>query len=212
MRFVADQSDESLLDEWRRGDEEAGKQLFERHFAPVYRFFCNKVGGDDVDDLVQETFLGCVNAKERFRGDASFRTFLFAVARKQLYKYRDRVAKKGREGDFDDARVAALDASPTQLLALHEEQKLLLRGLRRLPLDMQIALELCYWDGLSSTEIGNVLDIPAPTARSRLRRGKELLREKLERLAAAPTLLQSTVDNFEQWLRSMRGHVGRAAK
>ncbi|WP_420829612.1 RNA polymerase sigma factor [Nannocystis pusilla] len=71
------------------------RALFERHFESVYRFFCNKVPRD-ADDLVQETFLECVGAKERFRQDASFRTFLFAIARKVLLKYRERWARATR--------------------------------------------------------------------------------------------------------------------
>ena len=42
-------------------------ELFERHFEPVYRFFFHKVEGDAVD-LVQRTFLACVEARDRFRG------------------------------------------------------------------------------------------------------------------------------------------------
>ncbi len=199
-------SDSALLDRWRAGDKDAGKELFERHFQAIYRFFCNKVGRD-VDDLVQETFLGCTDAKNRFRGDSSFRTFLFAIARRQLYKYRDRHARDSSVEEFDASRAADLDALPSQLMISHQEQKLLLRGLRRIPLEMQIALELFYWDGLTSAQLAEVLDIPHGTVRSRLRRAKELLRKHMARLQVSQSLLASTTDNLEAWLRSMRGHV-----
>lgn len=199
--------DMDLLAAWRSGDATAGEALFRRHFESIYRFFCNKVG-DDIDDLVQETFLGCVRSRERFREDASFRTFLFAIARNKLLGYRDRWRRVHVDADFDASRVAALEASPSQIAVEHQEQELLLRGLRRLPLDLQIALELYYWEGFRSVDIATVLDIPHGTARSRLRRAKEQLRESIDRLAQSPELGQSTTADLERWLHSMRAHVG----
>ncbi len=195
------------LEAWRAGNATAGEALFERHFDAVYRFFCNKVGRD-VDDLVQQTFLGCLEARPRMRGDASFRTFLFAVARNQMLRHRE-----GRYGgpngpSFQDSRVADLDASPTQLVVEHEEQALLLRALRRLPVDLQIALELFYWDQLPSAELAVVLEIPHGTVRSRLRRAREQLREQVEQLARDPTLAQSTLGNFERWMGSVKRKAG----
>lgn len=200
--------DLELLERWRAGDQTAGEALFERHFEAIYRFFCNKVGRE-VDDLVQETFLGCVKARDRFRGDSSFRTFLFAVARNQLLKRQEKHARAPGHDDFQETRVADLDASPTQLAVEHEEQALLLRGLRRLPLELQIALELFYWEGMQSKDIAVVLEIPHGTVRSRLRRGRELLREVVESLADSAELRESTVQDFEGWLRSIQGKVAR---
>ncbi|MDC0720877.1 RNA polymerase sigma factor [Nannocystis bainbridge] len=197
-------SDLELLDAWRGGDALAGEVLFERHFESVYRFFCNKVPRD-ADDLVQETFLGCVSAKERFRQDASFRTFLFAIARKVLLKYRERWAPKDEGEELHASRVADLDLSVTQIVVESEEQALLLRALRRLPLDLQTALELFYWEGLLSREIAQVLEIPEGTVRSRLRRGREMLRGIITELAARPELRASTLGDFDQWLASIQG-------
>ena len=59
--------------------------------------------------------------------------------------------------------------------AQHEEQRLLLEALRRIPLDLQIAIELHYWEGMSGPDLAQVLDIPEGTVRSRLRRAREPL-------------------------------------
>ena len=198
----------ALLQAWRDGEDTAGQALFDRHFESLYCFFCNKVGRE-VDDLVQETFLACVAARDRFRGDASFRTFLFAIARKQLLKYRDRWRKLNANRDFEETRVADLDATPSQVVVEHEEHGLLLRALRRLPMDLQIALELFYWEGLKSADIALVLEIPHGTMRSRLRRGRELLVEHLETVAATPELLRSTQGDLDAWLKSMQRRVPR---
>lgn len=206
MRKVEEKrSDADLLAAWRESDVAAGEALFARHFDAVHRFFCNKVWNDQIDDLIQETFLGCVRGRERF--EVSFRTYLFGIARKQLLKHCDRWRQRHRNEDYQSSRVAALDASPSQLAAQRQEQKLLLRALRRLPLDLQTALELFYWEGMKSVEIAEVLDIPHGTARSRLRRGREILKETVETLADSPELLQSTVGDFDGWLRSIQAKV-----
>lgn len=204
--------DLELLHRWRAGDELAGQALFERHFESIYGFFCNKVGGDAVDDLVQETFLGCVRSKERFREDASFRTFLFAIAHRQMMKYRERWYKaRDRGADFDEGRVAELDNSPSQLIVEHDEQLLLVRALRRLPLELQVVLELFYWQDLRSLDIAEILDLPHGTVRSRIRRAREQLGERLQELTDDPALRASTVRNVEDWLRSLQVRKAAAA-
>ena len=207
---MSEPSDTALLDAWREGDAEAGEALFARHFEAVHRFFCNKVWADDVDDLIQETFLGCVRGRERFT--VAFRTYLFGVARKQLLKHCDRWRRRHREEDYQTSRIAALDASPSQLAVDRQEQKLMLRALRRLPLDLQVALELFYWEDMKSIDIASVLDIPHGTARSRLRRGRDMLREAVESLASSPALAESTMGDFEGWLRSIQARIAGEEK
>ena len=73
--------DFELLDAWRAGSREAGSELFERHFPGLFWFFRNKAG-ESAEDLVQQTFLSVVESRDRFRKDASFRTYLFTVARR----------------------------------------------------------------------------------------------------------------------------------
>jgi len=204
-RRVPRTDDLELLERWRDGHTASGEALFERHFESVYGFFCNKVGRD-VDDLVQETFLGCVNAKDRFRAESSFRTFMFAVAHRQLLKYREKWGRaRGRSAeDFEVERVHDLDRTPSQVMVEHGEQTLLLRGLRRLELDQQVLLELFYWQGLRSVDVAEILEVPHGTVRSRLRRAREQLREVVEQLAADPRLAESTLGDFEGWLRTLQ--------
>ena len=60
-----------------------GMALYRRYFDPLYRFFRAKAP-DDYEDLIQNTMLECVRSRERFRGDAPFRAYLFGVARHRL--------------------------------------------------------------------------------------------------------------------------------
>jgi RNA polymerase sigma-70 factor (ECF subfamily) len=204
-------TDRELLDAWRGGDAAAGSELFDRHFAELYRFFSNKVE-DGIDDLIQQTFLACVESRDRFRGGSSFRTYLFTIARHELYahwrKRRDRATV-----DLGEVSVQDLATSPSGVLVKHAEQKLLLRALRAIPLDLQIALELHYWEELSGPELAEVLEIPEGTVRSRLRRAREALEAKLTELADAtdPGTLTSSLSGLDKWAKSLRACVVRGS-
>ncbi len=203
-------TDAELLRAWAEGDKLAGEQLFERHFEAIARFFRNKLATVDSashEDLIQLTFLGCVEAllNDRFRSDASFRTFLFAIARNQLSKYwrtrsRDRV-------DLQTVSIHDLDPSPSAALARDRDQQLLLIALRRIPLDSQIALELHYWESLTADEIAAVLDLPLGTAKTRLRRAKQLLEGELRAVISGQVGSTRTESGLEAWARELRASV-----
>ncbi|NVB37967.1 sigma-70 family RNA polymerase sigma factor [Pseudenhygromyxa sp. WMMC2535] len=199
-------SDLELLDAWREGDTRAGNELFNRHFDSVCRFFANKAP-NEVDDLIQRTFLACVEGRDRYRGEASFRGYLFGVARNVLRRYyRD---KRYHEARFDPliASMHDLGPGPSLIIADKREQEILLQALRRLPMDHQITLELYYWENMSGSELAQVLDIPEGTVRGRIRRAKQLLEAALAELAESPQQLESTVANLEGWARDLRQRV-----
>jgi len=175
-------SDNELLQAWRDGDNRAGKELFERHFKALRRFFTNKVDLNEVEDLMQRSFMGCVEAVERFRGDASFRTFLFAIARRQLYKhFRDQRVKDGRRADdLSVTSVAELGRSPSSILGARQEGAMLLQALQHISVDHQTVLELHYWEQLSTEDIASICDITTTTVRTRLHRARHALRGVLE--------------------------------
>jgi RNA polymerase sigma-70 factor (ECF subfamily) len=208
MSDVQIASDLELLEAWRRGDQLASAALFERHYASVARFFRNKVSDAAQDDLVHETFLGCLHGLVRFRGQASFRTFLFGVAHRVLADYVRRMFRRNarHDGEVDIERLTAASQGlgPVSKLVRKEEQRLVLEGLRRIPLTHQIALELHYWEGLTAVEIGEVLGVPAGTAKTRIRDGRHYLEEELRRLGRSPEVLRSTLDDLDQWARRMR--------
>lgn len=200
-------SDEELLSAWRGGDRRAGNELFQRHFESVRRFFVNKTDGD-VSDLVQRSFLACVDASTRFEGRSSFRTFLFAIVHNILREhYRGRRRPSANAEDIDDLSVVDMGASPSTRLGDKREERALLEALRQLPIRFQVVLELYYWEHLTGAQLGEVLGIPEDTARSRVRRGKQLLGEMLRRLELRPGVLESTVSNLEDWAAAVRGQV-----
>lgn len=206
-------TDEELLTRWREGDADAGHELVERHLEAVHRFFANKVR-HSTDDLVQKTFLACVESVEGYAGRASFRSYLFAIARHVLFHHY-------REGhrDFDPLTVTAAtlvheELSPADRLSEREDQRLLLRALRLLPLELQTLLELAYWEGLTDQELAEVVEsptgtiTPTGTIKSRLRKARGLLEEHLATLADSPALLESSRLTLEAWAAGIRERTG----
>lgn len=194
-------SDAVLHEAWRGGDKRAGEVLFERYFDAIYRFFESKAKGD-VGDLVQRTFLGSIEARDRFRGASSYRTFLYAIARNELYAhYRGKRRDVGV--DFGVSSVADLAPGPSTFARQRSERGRLLAALESLPVDLQLAVELRFWEGLSGPDLAVVLEIAEGTVRSRLRRALEALRDALalddEGKALLAPLASTSDADLEAW-------------
>jgi RNA polymerase sigma-70 factor (ECF subfamily) len=187
--------DFELVDRWRDGDLASGHALFERHFLSLYGFFRHKCG-QDTDDLVQRTMLGCVASKDRFRKHASFRTFLFAIARHELYHHLKAQRRDGQRLDFSVTSIAELQSTPRSRLIRDADRRRVIEALRRLPVDQQILLELHYWQELDVEALAEILEITPGATRVRLHRARRKLRELLALAddGAAARLLSSTAD------------------
>ena len=185
--------DTRLLRAWSAGSHAAGAELIERHFALVHRFFHNKAGAE-VEDLVQQTFMACIEARDRYRNEASFKTFLLGIARNQLLTH---YAKQRRSAlDIEFTTLQELHVSPSTLIERREGERVLAEALRRVPLGAKVVLELAYWEGCDCIEIAHVLDVPLNTAYSRLRRARLALRARLEQLA--PDHVERLLAEFER--------------
>ncbi len=198
-----ERSDGELLEAWGEGDRGAGAALFDRHFGALSRFFRNK-GGDAADDLIQQTLLGCVEARARFAHASSFRTFLFGIARNVLFNHYRAKRTSGQAPDFGVSAIAELAPSATSVLAAVGRQRSLLEALRSIPLQFQVVLELSFWERLTAKEIGEVVDAPEGTVRTRLRRAKELLAKELRRIENLSIPLETTIHHLDDWAAEVR--------
>jgi RNA polymerase sigma-70 factor (ECF subfamily) len=81
---------------------------------------------------------------------------------------------------------------------------LLLRALRSIPLELQLLLQLHYWDEVPTAEIGEILGIPAGTVKSRLFRARGAVKESITHLESNVAMSESTMSNLDAWARSLR--------
>lgn len=197
---MAEPPDAVLLDRWREGDATAGEALFERHFDSIYGFFETKCPAD-ADELVQSTFLACVNARDQFRKESSFRTYLFTIARHQLYRLFRTRQRKDAKLDFDLSSIAQLVSTPGTKLARNQEHRQLVAALQQLPVEQQTLLELHYWEDMDIASLAEVFEAPAATIRTRLHRARNALRGVLA--AIAPPAALETLESMDAWARQV---------
>ena len=196
----AEASDIVLLQAWRDGDTVAGNTLFRRHVRLLFRFFRTKLDGP-VDDLVQDTLLGCL--KGSFRGETEFRTYLLCIARNRLYSH---FKSKRRGFDPLTSSVEQSGASPSAAVAAGEDRARLLAALRRIPLEAQTLLELYYWNGLQGPALAEILGISPHTVRSRMSRARARLRTELASLEGTPITDLATLEreaDFDAWAQAL---------
>lgn len=209
-KLAAVGDDVTLLDAWKGGDRQAGAALFERHYPGVLRFFHNKVG-EHGKDLIQRTFLGCLEARDRILPGSSFRAYLFGVARNVLLEHFRSVRRDGERLDEMQTTIQDVSPAPTpsSLLGRKREVRLLLAALRRIPIELQITLELYYWEHMSAGEIAEGFRVPEGTIRTRLRRARQLLEQEIEAVAVSPAELASTMSGLAGWVAEIRDEIGR---
>jgi RNA polymerase sigma-70 factor (ECF subfamily) len=170
-----DQTSESvLLDRWRAGDRGAGDELL-RRCRPVLCSFFRRRAGNNVDELVQRTMVACTQAISNFEGRSSFQSFLLGIARNQFLMS----LRADRPREADQAVSTFPEDSPSQLVASKQELRVLAAALNATPSPFREALKMFYWDELSVEEIAKLLDVPVGTVKSRLGRGRTMIKERI---------------------------------
>lgn len=197
-----ERTDLELLAGWRAGDAIAGQALFARHFRRMYRFFETKCPAE-ADELVQSTFLACVRARDQFRGESSFATYLFAIARRELFRVLDLRRRDDARLDFEVSSIAELGPSARTQIAGREDRVRLVRALQDLPVDQQVLLELHYWEGVEIADLAEIFEAPPVTIRSRLHRARSALRERMLKEPEAAAEIGPTLDSLDAWARRM---------
>ena len=203
---MTEPSDLALLDRWRGGEAGAGEALFQRHFDSIYGFFETKCEAD-ADELVQATFLACLRARDQFRAESSFRTYLFTIARHELYRVLRGRQRDGARLDFELSSIAELVSTPGTRIARNQEHRQLLEALRALPVEQQTLLELHYWEDMDIAALAEVFEMPQATIRTRLHRARKALRERMA--DTAPPRVLETLESMDAWARGLARRAGK---
>lgn len=108
--------DAELIARWKRGDERAAAQIVERHAQALARFAASTGVREEIDELVQDTFVRAFNSLDTFRADSSLRTWLFTIQRR-LVLDRNRAERRqgGRVELEEDHAVQQYDALDTMV-------------------------------------------------------------------------------------------------
>lgn len=183
-------TDAELLERYiERRDEVAFEALVRLH-GPMVLGLCRRLLSDrqDVDDAFQTTFLILVRKAPTLRDRTLLANWLYGVAYRVAIRLRKKTAKRdaGKQPSDRLDEVASDRAEPAE----HADWLPILdQELTRLPEKYRGPLILCYLNGQTHEQSAGKLGIPVGTVRSRLARGRDLLKRRLERRGVAPSVV-----------------------
>ena len=182
MNGAADPGDDMLMLAWAGGDVASFELLYARHRGPLYRFLMRQVHDPALaDELFQDIWQRVIAARERWRPDAKFATWLYQVAHNRIADHwRAKQYRPDAPGDADElaARVPDPD-TPERTLSSFEERRRLQRALEELPDEQREVVLLRLEQELSLEEIGEITGVGRETVKSRLRYAMDKLRARL---------------------------------
>jgi RNA polymerase sigma-70 factor (ECF subfamily) len=175
--------DRALVEQARTGRDDAFAELVARYQVRMFNLARALTGNDaDADDLAQEVFVRIYRGLGGFRGDSSFRTWLYRVA---VNVIRSHLGRRPWFGFLrrDEAGAAGADAdevaAPGNIEDAMIRRDAIDRALRGLPRDQRVAVALRDVQGLEYAEIAEVTGVPIGTVMSRIARGRARLRPVL---------------------------------
>ena len=186
-------ADDEFIERLKRREAAAFEDLVAQRSGEIYGLlFRLTENGEEARDLTQETFLRAFQNIDRFRGEADVRTWIYRIAinqarnRSRWWRRRRRDATVSLDATFGESgqsisgKLAEPSQNPEQQ-TLARERELALRGsLQRLALAYRETVILRDIEGFTYEEIAATLGINVGTVKSRLARGRQELRKKLE--------------------------------
>jgi RNA polymerase sigma-70 factor, ECF subfamily len=193
LPWVRDEGE--LVTELQAGSDSAFDYLVTYYHASVYNLVYGILPDRaDAADVTQEVFLHVFRGIRGFRGGSSLKTWLYRISVRQALNHRRWCWRHHRmqtsiDGDASE-NTPALDlkdpeATPFEQCATHELQATVRRALGEVPPVFRSAVILRDLEGLSYEEIAEVLEVSVGTVKSRIMRGRRMLKEVLDPMLRA---------------------------
>ena len=192
-RLTTASADTDFIEKLKAGDAVAFDNLVRRYAGDVYALLYRLTeNAEDAGDLTQETFLSALKAIKGFRGDAELKTWLFRIALNQSrnrfrwWKRRSRDKTYSLDATIGSSELQiqdtlASDSPDPEETALRREREVALRSaLSELPEIFRVVVIMCDIEGLSYDEIAQALELNLGTVKSRIARGRHVLRNRLK--------------------------------
>jgi RNA polymerase sigma-70 factor, ECF subfamily len=182
------QDEAEIMTELRSGSEAAFDWLVTYYHAPVYAVISGILRNpNDAADVTQEVFLKAFRGIRLFRHGSSLKTWLYRIAVRESLNYKRwfwrhlRFQTSMEEEQLDGCvELEDTGTSPFEELASRELQQAVHHALREVAPVFRAAVILRDLEGLSYEEVAEVLDVSVGTVKSRILRGRKMLREILE--------------------------------
>jgi RNA polymerase sigma-70 factor (ECF subfamily) len=191
---TSEDTDMDLVGQAQCGNVEAFEGLVRRHTQLIYRALIAILGdAADAQDVMQDTLLSAFKSIRTFQGRSKFSTWLVSIARNAaLRRLRDRehpesLDQKDNEQDreFRPRQIAAWQENPEQRYSRTEIRQLVEKAILQLPANYRAVLMLRDVEQLSADDVARQLNLSVPAVKTRLLRGRLMLREWLSPYLAA---------------------------
>ncbi len=163
------------------GDADAFDVLYQRYKAPLYRFVLRQSSPQVVDELFQDIWFKVINARQDYQVKASFKTWLYHLARNRLidlYRRNNMRPVDNHASQLETIADAAV-AQPEKQLDSQTQYDVLLAAIAELPPEQKEAFLLQQEAGLSVAQIADTCGTSFETVKSRLRYAVDKLRHRL---------------------------------
>ncbi len=176
----------NMVTQVKKGDQEAFEGIVDLFKDKIYRHCYRMVGnGHEAEDLAQETFLRAYRNISKYNSEYKFSTWIFRIATNLCI---DRLRKKkpdyyldaevpGTDGATMYSQLSSEEPLPEEVVTENEEWNELQSEIMKLPEKYRTAILLKYVEDLSLEEISKIMDIPVPTVKTRIHRGREALKK-----------------------------------
>lgn len=183
-----EQNEKLLIKKVKRGDHQAFAELVDHYKNSVFALCLRMVGNrQEAEDLSQDTFIRAYRHIDQFDVNRKFSTWLFRIATNVSIDFLRRRKPSvsldadvpGTDGLELKSIMASSDPLPEDWIIHDENERLVQHEIDRLPEKYRTAVVLKYIEDLSLKEIGAIMDIPTGTVKTRIHRGREMLRKNI---------------------------------
>lgn len=167
--------EKELIKELKKGEEEAYRELVDIYGNKLLRTCFLMIKDEkEAEDIVQETFIKIFKYIKGFKGNSSLYSWIYKIAKNIV---RDRYRNKAMTITYEDYNISKEDIE--EIVINKENKEVLKEGLNKINLIYKEVLVLFYFDDFSIKEISEILDEKEGTIKSKLSRGRNILRENL---------------------------------
>jgi RNA polymerase sigma-70 factor (ECF subfamily) len=179
----AEMSDEALMSACAVGDVAALAALFDRYHAHVLRFVARMASTDqqDIDDLVQATFLELQRSAHRFEARAPVKTWIFGIAANVARHHARRESRRRLFSLAYSREPERVSLALDDLVSDRQRLACLGRALHELPHDLRVAFVMCDLEGMAGVDAARALGLREGTLFRRLHDARMRLRASLQK-------------------------------
>jgi len=176
---------EELLEKAKAGEAEAFEILTSEHQKYIYNVILRIIfDKEEALDLTQETLLKAYLNIKKFKGNSSFRTWLYRIAINCAMDYlRKRNVERSNFREIEEFENEVKDfETPEEVVDKKLTAEIVMKEINKLPLDYKVVLILRDIEGLNYEEISKIMNLNLGTVKSRLWRARNLLKERIKSL------------------------------